>query len=150
MAQEARGLLSLKVRPDVILTSPIRRALETAAILAEQWGGTRMEQLPELVLGFSGPAEVLAALRPYKDFKEIVLVGHQPGLGELASFMLTGSMEGCEIDFKKGGVICLERTSDDDPERYMLIWSMPPKVLRSLKKGRQPNEERQPNKERQS
>ncbi len=110
----------------------MRRALETATIIAEQLGGIKLEQLSELAQGFSGPTEVLAALDRYKNLKEIVLVGHQPSLGEMASFMLTGSMDGCEIEFKKGGVICLGQISPLNPDRYILIWSMPPKVLRSL------------------
>lgn len=132
MAEEAKGLRNLKVNPEVILTSPMRRALETANIIAEQLGGIKLEQLSELAQGFSGPTEVLEALRSYKDFKEIALVGHQPSLGEMASFMLTGSMNGCEIEFKKGGVICLDQISPLNPDRYILVWSMPPKVLRSL------------------
>jgi phosphohistidine phosphatase len=132
MAEEAKGLRDLKVRPEVILTSPMRRALETATIIAEQLGGIKLEQVSELAQGFSGPTEVLAALRSYQDLKEIVLVGHQPGLSDLASFMLTGSINSCEVEFKKGGVVCLEQLSPLDPDRYRLIWSMPPKVLRSL------------------
>jgi phosphohistidine phosphatase len=132
MAEEAKGLRGLKVLPEVILTSPIRRAQETAAIIGEQLGGVKQETLLELGQGFSGPTEVLAALDPYKNLKEVMLVGHQPGLGELASFMLTGSMNTCEVEFKKGGIVCLEQMERQDPDRYSLIWSMPPKVLRSL------------------
>ncbi len=132
IAEEAKGLRKLKVNPEVVLTSPTRRALETATIIAEELGGIKLEQLSELAEGFSGPTEVLAALDRYENLKEIVLVGHQPSLGEMASFMLTGSMDACEIDFKKGGVICLGQISPLNPNRYILIWSMPPKVLRSL------------------
>ncbi len=132
MAQATKGLRDLKVQPEVILTSPIRRAVETATIIADELGGIKMEQISELGQGFSGPTEVLAALRPYKNLKEIVLVGHQPGLGELASFMLTGSIDACTIDFKKGGAVCLEQGSPNNPDLYTLIWSMPPGVLRSL------------------
>lgn len=132
MAEQAKGLRDLKVQPEVILSSPMRRALETATIIADELGCIKLEQLPELAQAFSGPTEILAALRPYKNLKEIMLVGHQPGLGELASFMLTGSINDCEVEFKKGGVTCLEQGSPHNPDRYVLIWSMPPKVLRSL------------------
>jgi phosphohistidine phosphatase len=132
MAEAAKGLLALKVRLELILTSPIRRAKETATILAQGMGGIRLEELPELAQGFSSPADVLAALHPYKNLAEIALVGHQPSLGELASFMLTGSANDCEIDFKKGTVACFEQESPPRQERFALIWSLPPKVLRSL------------------
>ena len=128
MAEEAKGLRDLRVRPEIILTSPLRRALETATIVAEELGGLRVELLNELGPGSHGPADVLAALQPYDNLKEIALVGHLPAMGELASFMLTGSTSDCQIEFKKGAVACLERGQ----ERYVLIWLMPPKVLRSL------------------
>ena len=130
MAKAAKGLRNLKVHPELILSSPVRRALETATVIADELGGIRLELLSELAAGFSGPAEVLAALEPYEKLEQIALVGHQPGLGELVSFMLTGSISSCTINFKKGGVACLER--DPGQERFTLIWSLPPRVLRSL------------------
>jgi phosphohistidine phosphatase len=132
MAESARGLLKLKVGIELILTSPLRRARETATILAEGLGGVRMEEMPELAQGFAGPNSVLTALQPHRNLKEIALVGHQPSLGELASFLLTGSGNGCEIQFKKGAVACFEQASPARQERYVLIWSLPPKALRSL------------------
>src|SRR5215472_2704577 len=102
MAEEAKGLRDLKVRPEIILTSPLRRALETATIIAQELGGIRLEQMGELGPGF-GPADILAALRVFENLREVALVGHQPGLGEMASFMLTGSTSDCEIEFRKGG-----------------------------------------------
>jgi phosphohistidine phosphatase len=132
MAQAAKGLRDLKIRPGIILSSPMRRALETATIIADGLGGIRLELLPELGRSLSGPVDVLAALRPYNNLDEIALVGHQPWLGELASFMLTGSTSDCRIDFKKGAVVCLEGTPDQEDDRFILLWSLPPKLLRSL------------------
>jgi phosphohistidine phosphatase len=132
MAEEAKGLRDLKVRPEIILSSPLRRALETATIIAEGLGGIRLEQLPELGQSACGPSEILAALRAYNNLKEIALVGHQPGLGELASFMLTGSTSDCQIEFKKGAVVCLGQADGALEERFVLLWSLPPKLLRSL------------------
>src|SRR5580700_8310897 len=128
MAEAAKGLRDLKVLPEIIVTSPMRRALETATIIAEELGGVRLEQLPELAQGFSAPADILESLRPYESLKQIAVVGHQPGLGELASFMLTGSTGDCEIDFKKGAVACFERQSGQRQDRFTLIWLLPPKV----------------------
>jgi len=132
MSAEGKGLRDLKVRPEIILTSPMRRALETATILAEELGGIRVEELRELGAGSYGPADILAALRPYNNLKEVALVGHQPWLGALASFMLTGSTGSCQIELKKGAVACLDEVPNLGQDRYVLIWSLPPKILRSL------------------
>lgn len=131
MAAASRGLRKLKMRPDLILTSPLRRAYETAAILAQELGGIKLEELAQLA-GSSTPGEVLSALRAYRNLTEVALVGHQPGMGHLASLMLTGSINGCEIEFKKGAVACFDQDRGEKPNRYTLIWSLPPKVLRSL------------------
>ncbi|HEV3112224.1 MAG TPA: phosphohistidine phosphatase SixA [Candidatus Binataceae bacterium] len=132
MAEEAKSLRDLKVRPEIILTSPLRRAVETATIVAQELGGLRVEHLRELGSGPYGPADILAALQPYKNLKEIALVGHLPGLAELASFMLTGSTSACQIELKKGAVACLEQAPIQGQDRFVLIWLQPPKVLRSL------------------
>ena len=132
MAEEAKGLRDLKVRPEIILSSPLQRARETATIIAQELGAIRLEELPQLAPGPYGPADVLAALRPYDQLKEIALVGHQPALGELASFMLTGSTSDCEVEFKKGAVVCLDQFHSGEQNRFALVWSLPPKVLRSL------------------
>ncbi len=132
MAQEAKGLGKIDARPEVILTSPLRRAMETAAIISQGLGGIRVEQMRELGQTPYRPAEILEAIGQFGQFKEIALVGHQPGMGQLAAFMLTGSTDGCDVDFKKGAVMCLEGLSEDVKGRYMLVWSLPPRVLRSL------------------
>jgi phosphohistidine phosphatase len=132
LAEEAKGLRKAKFRPEIILTSPLRRALETAAIIAEGLGGIKVEQMQELGLGPHLPADIIAAIQRYSQLREIALVGHQPRLGELAAFLLTGETGGCEIEVKKGAVLCFEQSVGHAPDRYTLLWSMPPKLLRSL------------------
>jgi phosphohistidine phosphatase len=131
MAKGAKGLRDLKVHPEIILSSPMRRALETATLLAEGLGGVRTEVMAELAEASIGPADILAALHPYDAMKEIALVGHEPWLSKLAAFMLTGSTQ-CRIDLKKGGVICLRSEPEEGEDRFVLLWSLPPNVLRSL------------------
>ncbi len=132
MAEEAKGLRKARFRPEIILTSPLRRALETATIIAEGLDGIKVEQMQELGLGPHIPADIMAAIHQYGQLKEVALVGHQPRLGELAAFLLTGDTGGCEVELKKGGVICLEPAPGRVSDRYRLIWSMPPKLVRSL------------------
>jgi len=61
-----------------------------------------------------------------------MLVGHQPGLSELASLLLTGSERRLYVDFKKGGVACIEAELTEDTTRCILRWLATPKLLRSL------------------
>ena len=75
-------------RPDHLFASPLRRAQETAAIVARAVPGLAIETLEELDPG-GLPAEVVAALAAHPLGGHAVLVGHQPLLGGLAAY-LTG------------------------------------------------------------
>jgi len=131
MIRATQGLRKLKVRPDLILTSPLRRARETAEILAQGLNSPKIEVSAEL-----SPAvdlkTVATALRPHARLKTVMLVGHQPGLSELASLLLTGSERRLYVDFKKGGVACIEAELAEDTTRCILRWLATPKLLRSL------------------
>jgi len=131
MARAAQGLRKIKPRLDLILTSPLRRARETAEIMAAELGGTKIEALDGLAPG-AEPAAIVAALRRYHSLKAIALVGHQPDLGYLASFLLAGSPNACNLNFKKGSVACVEGDLAADASSCSLLWLMPPKLLRSL------------------
>jgi phosphohistidine phosphatase len=131
MRRAAEGLAALEVRLDVLLTSPFRRAVETADIVARALGGMEAQVLPELAAGADIPT-LLAALRPYRHVESLALVGHQPDLGLLASQVMTGSPGTCPLAFKKGGVACFEIPAPRGMLRGELLWLMTPKQLRAL------------------
>jgi phosphohistidine phosphatase len=131
MTRAAQGLRKLKVRPALILTSPLKRAHETAEILAGGLDGARIEILSELAPGVDS-SKIVEALRSFARHKSVAVVGHQPGLGNLASFLLTGSEKRCRLDFKKGGVACLEAELADNQMRCVLEWLTTAKVLRRV------------------
>jgi phosphohistidine phosphatase len=101
--QVAEGLRALGVALDVILTSPLLRARETGAIAGEVLrppGGTRV--CDALAPGGAHPALFSEIAR--LDLPRVMLVGHAPDLGELASVFVWGSPEGA-VALKKAGVI---------------------------------------------
>jgi len=104
----ADGLKRLGLKFDLILTSPLARARETAEIVAEQFGLAKksIKETSALVPG-SPLTDILKALQPYKDLSHILLVGHQPQLGELASNLVCGHKD-APIRFKKAGVCQVE------------------------------------------
>jgi phosphohistidine phosphatase len=131
MGRAAEGLRAAGVRLELVLTSPYRRAIETAEIVAAALGGVECRELPELAAG-AIPATVLAELRHYRTLESLALVGHQPDLGHLASQILTGSADVCPIAFKKGSVACFEIETPRMPLRGELSWLLTPKHLRAL------------------
>src|SRR5262249_13982705 len=75
MTKIAHGLKRLGVAPDVILSSPLRRAEETAMLLAEVLSPERPIEMQPLLAPGTPPAELLKSLRAQRGMRRIVLVG---------------------------------------------------------------------------
>ena len=115
----------------LILTSPHRRASQTADVLAAALGGIEQRVVEELAAGAEIGA-LLAAIRSHRQVEALVLVGHQPDLGYLASQIMTGSADLCPLPFKKGGTACFTIPNPRGNLRGELEWFMTPKQLRAL------------------
>ncbi|MEO5821242.1 MAG: phosphohistidine phosphatase SixA [Vicinamibacteraceae bacterium] len=128
--RQAVGLAAIDARPDVILTSPFTRARQTADLLAAAFAKKpKVIELPALQPGVR-PREVLRALEPDPRRTSVALVGHEPGLGELAA-LLVGFKTPPE--FKKGGVARIDVAILPPPAGSgALHWWLTPKVLREL------------------
>src|SRR6516162_8224287 len=102
--RELKAVLKLArkagVAPDLIFTSPLTRALETARIAQTE---LECQELMEtkFLLPDVAPAQVWRELRARRGVKEIMLVGHEPQLSSIAAFLLDASLA---IDLKKGAL----------------------------------------------
>ena len=129
MALAAKGLRTLIEEIELLATSPLVRAAETAEILSEEFGGAEMEEVELLAMG---PADAfLSWYRTVADRGLVVVVGHEPYLGEWASWLLAGP-SGDFMVFKKGGACLLEFYDRIDPGRAVLHWHLAPAHLRML------------------
>jgi phosphohistidine phosphatase len=126
----ARGLKRLAPGVDVLLSSPWVRAWMTAELLEQEAGWPT--PVACAALAERGTAEVLQALKPYTRSRAVALVGHEPSLRELASYLLTADTGHLQIEMKKGGVVRLELDESVRPGSARLIWLLSPKVLRDL------------------
>jgi phosphohistidine phosphatase len=131
MRKGARGLARVGVGIEVILTSPLVRARQTAEILAAE-----IEPRPSLVnidsLAPDGSyAAVIADLEKHARKMRIALVGHEPMIGELVA-RLIGSRHA--IEFKKGSICRIDVEDLPPAGPGDLRWMLTPKMLRALKK----------------
>jgi phosphohistidine phosphatase len=131
MRKAVRGLARLDVTIDVILTSPLVRARQTAEIVA-----AGLTSRPSIVnVDALTPAGTFAALvadlEKHARKTSIAMVGHEPNIGEITA-RLIGSRH--PIEFKKGAVcrIDVEQLPPHGPGD--LRWFLPPRTLRSIKK----------------
>jgi phosphohistidine phosphatase len=125
----ARGLVGLISRVEVILSSPYLRAWRTAQILSEvdSWPAPEPSPMLEPTLP---PEKAAQELLSYAG--SIAVVGHRPGLHELAAYLLTGEGDGLEIGLKKGGAACIRFDGTPAPGAGELRWLLTPKVLQNL------------------
>ena len=127
----ASGLGRMAPRVEVLLSSPLERAWRTAEILAEVASWPAPEALPALEPDIP-PQKAAIALESYAGAGSVVLVGHRPGLHELASYLLTGDAGGADIRIEKGGALYLAFDGAPKPGAGALRWLLTPKNLRSM------------------
>lgn len=128
--KKLRGVLrtasAAGVRPSLILSSPYKRALQTAELAAEilEYRG-ELIRTRALEPG-SRPEAVWDELRTHKDAQDVLLAGHEPLFSTLTAFLV-----GCpdlRVDFKKGGLLCLEIDRLTAAPRGVLKWYLTPKL----------------------
>jgi phosphohistidine phosphatase len=121
----ARMLSALRVQVDVIVSSPLKRALQTA-----QFVGTEM--------GYEAKVEVSAALAPDGDFiafqklldkyagqEGVLMVGHNPNLFKFLGRLITGD-GGAGIRMRKGSVARIDMSKHPP----LLQWLVDPRMAR--------------------
>lgn len=106
--QVAKSLAKLALAPDVILTSPLVRSVQTAEILSEALRFKRdLVVVPQLGPGFG--MDALEHLQSeYGQAREIAFVGHEPDFGVVVQ-ALFGANAACPLP--KGGTITFKRTT---------------------------------------
>jgi len=129
--KSARGLARLDVWIDVVLTSPLVRARQTADIVASAFDPRPSIITVESLAPGGSYASLLADLEKHGRKTRIALVGHEPGIGELGA-RLIGSRH--SFEFKKGAVCRIDVDEIPPGGPGDLRWFLTPKVMASIKK----------------
>ncbi len=129
MRRAVQGFAALKVQIAVVLSSPAVRAMETAEILVRGLSPhPELIPLPALAPGVPA-ARVAEALGPYGKRAGLALVGHEPGLGELAAWLVGARLP---LPFKKGGIGRIDVATWPPARQGTLVWLATPRMLRAL------------------
>ena len=127
--ESVKGLSKFGVEIDIVLTSPLVRARDTATLLASALKPKpSIEQVEALAPGGRHVA-IVEAIKAAKRQRRIALVGHEPDLGEFAARLL-GSRGG--VEFKKGAICLIDVDSATPGGPGTLRWFLPPRALRAL------------------
>jgi phosphohistidine phosphatase len=130
-ARAAQGLAKLIEKADVLASSPLRRALETARPIADELGGLEIVETEALSPG-AKPAAFAEFLRGCGKVDTVVVVGHEPHLSELVSWLVTG-LSTPWLELGKGGACRIELPARIAPGQGKLDWLLRPGQLRRLR-----------------
>jgi phosphohistidine phosphatase len=130
MSRIARGLAALVDTPEVVGTSPLTRAVETAEILAEAVGLEKTVAVPALDPS-ADFGDMVTWLRSLKTNGTVAVVGHEPHLSGFACYLLTGRRESF-LELKKGAACLIQLSEPPTPGVARLLWSLAPGQLRSI------------------
>lgn len=125
MRAEARGMKALGLTFDMIFTSPLLRAHETANIVAETLD-MPAPIVDERVGGGFQLDTIKDILRQHPGQDKILFVGHQPSMSQIIQRLCGGIAE-----MKRGSLACLEGEGPR-PGYGALLWLMTPRQLITL------------------
>jgi phosphohistidine phosphatase len=132
MRKNAAGLRALNYLPELILSSPLPRARQTAEILLEAFEKKIDLKIAPALAPSGERVELYREVRRYeKKLKSLMLVGHQPSLGEIAGEIAFGSPE-CYVNFKKGGACAIEWESIRGAPGGIMLSLLTPSILRKI------------------
>jgi phosphohistidine phosphatase len=124
IALEAKAMAALELKLDAVITSPLVRARQTAEIVAKELDlDDALVEDDRIGPGFS-PERLAGVLDDHRDADAIMVVGHEPSMSQTIGRIVGGA----HIEFKKGGLACVELNSGS-PLRGALAWLATPKVL---------------------
>ena len=134
MRNVAKGLKTLGVEFDYIVSSPYLRAQQTAEILGDVFKIKKRVVVSENIAPMGDPNQLLAEINEKYSFNSLAVVGHEPYLSNLVSLLTAGGSP-VEMTFKKGGVCYL--TTDDlhHTRKATLEWLLTPGVLVEIGEG---------------
>lgn len=123
-----RALAAMDVQVDAIISSPLKRATQTASLVGNELGYESKLQIEPGLRPQATFAEFRKLLDKYSRQEAIMVVGHNPNLSEFLGRIISDA--GCEagVDLKKGAVAKVETRRNSGS----LHWGLTPKLVRTL------------------
>lgn len=123
-----RALAASDVTVDAILSSPLKRALQTATIVANELGFEQKIEIDGAMRPEATYVLFQALLKKYQSAESIIVVGHNPSIEQFLSRMIGTRGHAAAIDFKKGALAKVEVKRLEGT----LHWLLTPKLVGNL------------------
>lgn len=129
MKQVAKALKKIGVKPDLILSSPLVRARQTAEYISEALD--QEIKITDALAPAVNFTQLFRVIGRHETAKEVFLVGHEPDMGMLVGNLLYAG-PGFEMPFKKAGVCRIDVTGMPPDGLGVLKWYLTPKIVKGL------------------
>lgn len=126
LRQVMRAAREAKVEPTLILSSPLKRALQTAEVAQDVLGYKDEIVRSKALAPGSTVEQVWDEIRVHKDERSLMLVGHNPLFADLSGYLL-GSAE-MQVDFKKGALLRIDFEAFRARPKGTLRWYLTAKM----------------------
>ena len=123
-----KALKSLEVKPAIIVSSPLKRAVQTAELVGKELGHDDAVQLDDSLRPDASYQQFQALVRQHSKQPSIMVVGHNPTLSEFLSRMISDGAVKTAIELRKGAVAKVEIKRS----RGTLSWCITPRVVRGI------------------
>ena len=123
----ARVMNALKVQVDVVVSSPLKRSLQTAQFVATEMGYEAKVEVSSALAPGGDFAAFQQLLAKYAGFEGVLMVGHNPNVFQFLGRLITGN-GGAAIRMRKGSVARV----DLDRHPPLLQWLIDPRMARSI------------------
>lgn len=129
MRRAIAGLATLVREIDVLASSPLARAMQSAQIVASEFGCdiVTVEELEPK----RDPEALVQWLKQQRSDQVVAVVGHEPHLSTLIGY-LTAGKRGSFVVLKKAGAALLDLGDSPGSGDGSLEWLLPPRVLRRM------------------
>lgn len=123
------AMQAMEIKFDVVVSSPLLRAMQTAQIVTEAMSLRRKLILTDSLAPAGSPKALIDQLNELGPrVKNVLIVGHEPYLSRLIALLVTGNTTAA-LDLKKGGLAKLELKKLHYARCAMLAWLLAPKQL---------------------
>ena len=121
-----RLLANMDVQVEQVVSSPLKRARQTASLVANELAFETAVQTDDALRPDAGFEQFQTMLSRYKKYDSIMVVGHNPSMTEFLIKSISGGA--AQIDFKKGAVARVELNG----RTGSIQWLITPKIARTL------------------
>jgi phosphohistidine phosphatase len=123
-----RALAAIDAQVDIILSSPLKRATQTASLVGNEMGYEGKLQIEAALQPAANFSDFRRMLEKYAKLESVMVVGHNPNLSQFLGTVICDSGFEASVELKKGAVARVEMRRSSGT----LQWCLTPKALRTL------------------